>query len=103
MAIERQISIKKNASGTSPRVTFDPNPLAASAGDEIFWTNDDSEPHWPGRPNADGTINTTFFIPNQIAPGGDTSASFAPMVSGTLGYVCSLPGHRDETGCIVIS
>ena len=103
MAIERQIIIKGNAPGASPRVTFDPNPLQANQADQIFWTNNDTQAHWPGRKNADGSINATFFMPNQIAPGGDVSAVFSTIVSGTQNYVCSLPGHQNETGSIVIA
>jgi plastocyanin len=103
MAIERQIVIKPNAPGASPRVVFDPNPLQANQADQIFWTNNDTQPHWPGRKNPDGTINATFFMTNQIAPGGDVSAVFSTIVSGTLNYVCSLPGHQNETGSIVIA
>jgi plastocyanin len=103
MAIERQIVIKPNAPGASPRVVFDPNPLPANPADQIFWTNNDTQPHWPGRKNADGTINATFFMTNQIAPGGDVSAVFSTVVTGTLNYACSLPGHQNETGSIVIA
>jgi plastocyanin len=105
MAIERQILIKPNAPGISPRVVFDPNPLAANTMDQIFWTNNDSQPHWPGRLNGDGTIDTTFFMPNQIAPNGDVSSVFSTVVktdaTHQLNYACSL--HPAEQGSITIS
>ena len=105
MAIERQIIIAPNAPGASPGATFDPNPLAAQAMDQIFWTNNDSQPHWPGRLNSDGSINKTFFMPNQIAPNGDVSSVFSTVVPTTssdpLNYACSL--HPGETGSITIS
>lgn len=108
MAIERRIIIKTAAPGASPRVTFDPNPLQANPADQIFWTNNDSQPHWPGRLKADGTIDTTFFMPNQIAPDGDVSAVFSTIVKSDpndpdtlLNYACSL--HPPEKGSITIS
>jgi plastocyanin len=82
-------------------VTFSPNPLAVVALDQIFWTNDDNTPHWPGLLNSDGTINTTFFMPNQIAGNGDASPVFSPSTPITYQYVCSL--HPTEKGTIVVS
>jgi len=97
MAIQLKISINKN-----PTVTFSPNPLAASTLDQIFWVNnDDTDPHWPGLQNADGSINKTFFMANQIAPGGDTSAIFSPSTAASLPYACSL--HQNETGVINVT
>lgn len=100
MAIQLQINIDTNFSGF-PRVTFSPSPLAASARDQIFWTNNDGEAHWPGLLNNDGTINATFFMPNQIAPNGDTSATFSPAVAASFTYACSL--HPDEQGVINVT
>ncbi len=93
--------ININPNPATPRVKFDPNPLQnAGTGDQIVWANNDSQAHWPGLVNPDdGTINTTFFMPNQIAP-NSTSAAFSPGVSGTLNYVCSI--HPDEKGAIQV-
>ena len=83
-----------------PLARFDPNPLTQVApGDQLFWANNDVEAHWPGLQNSDGTINETYFIPNQIAP-NSTSDAFSAAASGTLKYACSL--HPDETGTIVV-
>ena len=87
-----------------PRVVFDPNPLGSSEqqvepGDQIVWANNDTEAHWPGLQNPNGTINKSYFMPNQIAP-SSTSQAFSPASSGTLSYVCSL--HPNETGTITI-
>ena len=98
MAIERRITITPNAPGASTRVTFDPNPLKADPADQIFWTNNDSQAHWPGLPG-----NPTFFMSNQIAPGGDVSPVFSTIVSGRLNYVCTIAGHHNESGSIEIS
>jgi plastocyanin len=83
-----------------PLIRFDPNLLAQAApGDQIFWANNDDAAHWPGLLNPDGSINETFFIPNQIAP-HSTSDAFSPGASGTLNYACSL--HPDEKGTIQV-
>ena len=100
MPIQLKININKNTQ-PSPLVTFDPNPLAASARDQIFWTNHDGVPHWPGLLNPDNTINTTFFMPNQIAQNGDTSPSFSPSSAMTLKYACSI--HPNEQGTINVT
>ena len=105
MPIEQQITITTTPGGGSPRISFDPNPLVANEGDQIFWTNNDTQPHWPGRVMGDGSINKTFFMPNQIAPNGDVSPIFSTVVtadsSAPLKYACSL--HPEETGSITIS
>lgn len=102
MPMQRKISINENPYGDSPRVVFDPDPLEAKKQDQIFWTNYDTEQaHWPGRLLDDGTIDETYFMPNQIAPNGDSSSSFSPSTARTLNYACSL--HPDERGSIVVS
>jgi plastocyanin len=79
----------------------DPNPLNASVGDEIVWANNDDRPHWPGLAN--GTLNTTFFMPNQIAP-DSSSSTFRPGSTGTLNYACSLhPNDANEKGTINVT
>ena len=102
MAIERPITITTASPGSSPRITFSPSPLPANQADQIFWTNDDTEAHWPGRKNDDGTIDKEFFMTYQIAPGG-TSTIFSTIVVGKLNYICTIEGHKDETGSIVIN
>jgi len=93
------IKIKPNQP-QPPLARFDPNPLAQVApGDQIFWANNDNIAHWPGLLNPDGSINETYFIPNQIAP-HSTSDAFAAAADATLQYACSL--HPDETGTIQV-
>jgi len=101
MANTLKIDINPNPGG-NPRVKFDPDPLQANTLDQIFWTNNDSQPHWPGLLKADHTIDKTFFMPNQIAQDGNTSTVFSPSQAGTLNYQCSLEGHQNETGSIVV-
>jgi plastocyanin len=99
-SLERRVSVDPSP----PKVSFEPSPLDVEVGDQIFWTNNDSQPHWPGLKSADGSIDNEFFVPYAIA-GDDTSEIFSPGVAGTLEYVCSI--HRDppcsEAGTIVVT
>ena len=98
MPFQFLININK-ASGSHAK--FDPpvtNNIAP--GDQIVWANNDTQAHWPGLKNADGTIDQTFFMANQIAP-NSSSTTFSPGSKGTLNYVCSL--HPTETGTIEVN
>ena len=102
MAVYR-ITIKTAPPGSAPRVTFDPNPLNVLQGDQIFWGNDDSQPHRLGLKKNSG-VDENFFMGHPIASDGDTSATFSTTVVGDLTYVCTLsPGHDNETGTIKVS
>jgi len=100
MANTLKIDINPNPGG-NPRVKFDPDPLQANTLDQIFWTNNDSQPHWPGLLKDGGTIDNTFFMNNQIAPNGDRSSSFSASRPVTYQYVCSL--HTNERGTIQVT
>ena len=98
-----QITIRTAAPGASPRVTFDPNPLPVTQGDQIFWDNEDSQPHRLGLKTSSG-VDDSFFMGHPIASAPDTSNTFSTSVPGTLTYVCTLgPGHENETGTIQVS
>ena len=85
-------------------VRFDPSPLNVEPGDQIFWTNNDSQPHWPSLKNADGTIDNSFFMLYQIAA-ASSSATFSPGVTPPEGktvtytYVCCLRHRVSEDPC----
>lgn len=86
-------------SPTSAKV--DPNPLNASVGDEIVWANNDGRAHFPALAN--GTLNTTFFMLNQIAPNSSSSV-FRPGDAETFNYACSLhPNDANEKGTIKVT
>jgi len=94
------ININPNKS-KPPLAHFDPpNLTPVEPGDQIVWANNDGHAHWPGLQNSDGTINKTFFMPNQIAP-NSTSAAFSPASPENLNYTCTL--HPNETGTIVVT
>lgn len=103
MPIQRKITINHNSQQPLPRATYAPNPLAAKTRDQIFWTNNDDQAHWPGLLNDNGTINPTFFMPNQIAPNGDSSQSFSPTLAGTFKYECALHKGEGEEGTITVT
>lgn len=96
-----QIDVQKNPPGT-PRVTFDPNPLnSVAVGDQIIWTNHDSEAHWPALKASDGTINDQYFMANPIVPNSPSSTFVVSETPPTtLNYVCFL--HQDEAGAIIV-
>lgn len=99
------IKITEGTSGGP--ATFEPATLSNVApGDQITWANyDETEAHWPGLQNPDGTINETYFMQTQIAPKpkftSSSSTAFSPGSKATLTYVCSL--HPEETGTIEVN
>ena len=105
MAIQRKIRIYKDGEV----VKFDPPVLQANPRDQIFWSNEDDVPHWPGlskvvpdQPTLTADDKRDFFMTNQIA-GGSTSSIFAPApdTAVTFDYACSL--HSGETGTIKVT
>jgi plastocyanin len=94
MPFQWLININPNVT-KPPNANFNPNPLPkVQPGDNIVWANNDSVPHWPGVAG-----NTSFFMPNQIAP-NSTSSAFSPTAAGNINYFCSL--HPDEKGTIQV-
>ena len=94
-----QISIYKTPEGG---VMYEPAALdQVKVGDQIVWSNKDDDPHWPGLKKDDGSINPTYFMPNQIAP-YSPSDTFIPGVAGTVTYVDSLE-PTGPTGTIAVT
>lgn len=102
MANQWRITIDPNPAGPAP-VKFNPDPRPAKTLDLVFWANNDRVAHWPGLLKDDGTIDATFFMPNQIAPNGDVSPTFAAAQAFTYNYACSIAGHANEKGSIVVT
>lgn len=93
MAIQRRVVIKRTPS-PQPQVVFDPEPVRANPNDQIFWFNDDTEPHWPAPLDADGKVtDQQAFMAHQIAP---KSPSSTVSPGNDLSYGCSL--HLDRQG-----
>jgi plastocyanin len=108
MPTELQIIIQPT--GTIPRVRFVPSPLNVSIGGQqkFFWSNEDSEPHWPvavvnGQQRPD-IFGITGPIPGKPPDGpAPTSDAVFLQTPGTFNYVCAIAGHNGETGTIVTS
>ena len=95
MAFTWSITIVKHSG--APGFTYVPKVLKdVAVGDEIIWTNETDQPHWPGAPG-----NTKYFMANQIAP-HSPSTTFIPTAVGTLTYKDSLTSG-DPGGSIVVS
>ena len=92
MAFVWRININPKPDGTAAFV-FDEQPPDVRVGDQIFWSNEDVQPHFVP-PDAVGT-----FMPNQIAA-HSTSPAFALSTPGTIKYHCCL--HPHETGTIEV-
>jgi plastocyanin len=98
-----KIIIKAKSDG-APAGIFQPDPAKVEVGDNVFWSNEDAQAHWPGLLSS-GVIVQKFFLPNQVGGKGDVSSNWAPATSNkTYHYACSLhPDDPDERGTIVVS
>ena len=77
MAFVWRININPNPGGPATFEFDDQPPPTVQVGDQIIWSNEDVQPHFP-HPNAVGT-----FMPNQIAP-NSRSPAFALSTPRTL-------------------
>ncbi|MBV8929923.1 MAG: hypothetical protein JO152_12440 [Mycobacteriaceae bacterium] len=96
----QEVSITR-ASGAS-HATFHPSPLNINVGDDVFWTNNDTERHnlAPAGQPADTWLD--FPIPGKQHGQNPSSSSAVTFgTAGTYQYVCTL--HANETGEIVAS
>jgi plastocyanin len=66
------------------KVEFDPSPLTAAPGDQIFWLNNDKVTHTVAVKNPDGS---NVAIVDPIGP-GQSSDTFSPSSKGTIAYFC---------------
>ena len=89
-----EISINKRGAGGDNGFVYDPAELDVSIGDQIFWTNNDDNEHWPGIAG-----NPTYFMADPIAP-DSPSSTFVPGVAGTVNYIDSL--HPNAPGAKIV-
>ncbi|AFU58116.1 putative blue (type1) copper domain-containing protein [Candidatus Nitrososphaera gargensis Ga9.2] len=90
--------------GSSSKTTdsFDPNPVEASVGDTVTWTNDDSTPHTVtsgsnGQP--DGRFDSSPNLNPLMNPGQTFSHTFEE--AGEYPYYCAL--HPNMVGTVNVS
>ena len=55
-----ELPINIQPTGTTPRIQFEPLSLSVSIGNQqkLFWSNNDSEPHWPVTQNCEDSRNS---------------------------------------------
>jgi hypothetical protein len=103
MPFSWQISINKVKDGGYVYAPVVMNPVAVS--DEVIFTNNDDQPHWPGLVDITGTAAnpTKYFMTHQIPP-HTSSSTWIPGVNGTVTYADSLdPSESRPTGTIVVA
>jgi hypothetical protein len=82
--------------------TFDPNPLAAHANDNVFWYNSDqTNAHWPAPSAAEKTGWFDYQIPPDAQSNQIALPPMSPPAAYTLNYVCAL--HPNEKGQIEVT
>jgi plastocyanin len=97
MSFTWRISIKPLPKPTSSaRASFVPvqTPQDIQVGDQIVWTNEDSEAHFPS-PVLTSQDTAYSFMGDQIA-GNSSSPGFAPGNTGIVQYFCA--NHPGEKG-----
>jgi plastocyanin len=96
-----QVSITSGSS-TKAEDAYDPNPVEASVGDTVTWTNDDSQPHTVtsgsnGQP--DGTFDSSPNLNPLMAPGQTFEHTFEEP--GEFPYYCAV--HPNMVGTVNVS
>jgi plastocyanin len=94
------INIKPNPYGgpTKPAIFEFDQPPQIQLGDQVVWSNNDGQDHFPAPDDPDPN-GIKEFMPTQIAP-NSTSPGFAFSKTGTIKYHCSL--HPEEIGTIEV-
>jgi plastocyanin len=95
-----RININPNPGGrpTRPAVFEFDQPPDVETGDQVIWSNNDDQAHFPV-PDPPDPTGVGSFMPTQIAP-NSTSPGFAFGTAGTVKYHCTL--HPEETGVIEV-
>jgi plastocyanin len=97
-----RVSIVLGASSGLSNNAFEPNPVQASIGDTVTWTNDDSQPHTVtsginGQP--DGRFDSSPDFNPLLAPGQTFEHTFTE--AGEYPYFCLL--HPNMVGTVSVS
>jgi len=106
---DQSVTITKGAGGSAsaPCVTtndcFTPNPVNASPGETVTWTNTDSASHTvtSGKSdNSTGNIVAAVFDSSLLAPGKTFSHTFTAADVGTINYFCQV--HPWMVGQVIV-
>ena len=104
-----QVTIEIIRGEGGAQASFQPNPAEATTQDNVFWINNDTEPHLPTR--TDGTGPDQIWMKYQIPPEASSSgvAFFAKdPITGkqapyTVEYFCAVhPNNPGEKGKIEV-
>ena len=107
---DQSVTITKGAGGSAsaPCVTtndcFTPNPVNASPGETVTWTNTDSASHTvtSGKSdNSTGNIVAAVFDSSLLAPGKTFSHTFTAADVGTINYFCQV--HPWMVGQVIVN
>ena len=106
---DEQVTITKGAGGGADAACvtanncFSPNPVNASPGDTVTWTNTDSASHTvtSGKPdNSTGNIVAAVFDSGLLSPGKTFSHQFTAADVGTINYFCQV--HPWMAGQVIV-
>jgi plastocyanin len=91
-------------SGSSSKTddAYDPNPVQASVGDTVRWTNDDTTPHTVtsgSNSQSDGNFDSSPSLNPLMAPGATFEHTFEE--AGEFPYYCAL--HPNMVGTVSVS
>ncbi|MEW6605171.1 MAG: plastocyanin/azurin family copper-binding protein, partial [Thermoproteota archaeon] len=83
---------------------YDPNPVQASVGSTVRWTNDDTTPHTVtsganGQP--DGKFDSSPNLNPLLAPGQTFEHTFEEGAEGEYPYYCAV--HPNMVGTVSVS
>jgi plastocyanin len=96
-----EVSITSGSSSKTDNA-FDPNPVQASVGDTVVWTNDDTTPHTVtsgSNAQSDGKFDSSPNLNPLLAPGETFEHTFEE--EGEYPYYCQL--HPNMVGTVSVS
>ena len=105
-----QVTIEIIRGEGEAQASFHPNPADATTQDNVFWVNEDTEPHLPTRTN--GTGPDQIWMKYQIPPDASSSGVtfFNPdtitkePAPYTVEYFCAVhPNNPNEKGKIKVN
>lgn len=93
------VEIEQGASSTPSDKSFSPNPVQASVGDTVTWTNKDTSLHTVTQGDATKGATAGGFDSKTLAPNKTFSYTFAK--AGDFAYYCQL--HPTMVGTVTVA